>query len=405
MSVTSSPVRIARCDAAPELAKSLEQALHRALELGEVGVQVAAYVGEQLVVDAWAGHATRSRDRLVDGSTLFNIFSVTKALPATAVHLQAERGLVDIDAPVARYWPEFAQHGKDTILVRHVLQHRSGLPQMPRITTVERLADYERLCAEIAAQEPYFPPGTKSTYQALNFGYMLGQVVSRTDPKRRDIASFIREELCAPLGADDIWIGLPESEDYRVADLCGGMGPGRAPEATSLAKVAEGLALDPAVRDRRAVRGALQPSGGAIATARAVARFWAMLANAGTLDGVRLLSPGRVWSFAQPRPNPMEFDEVVGFVPDMGVAGYWLGRECPLGQALGGHPWIISHNGAGGSIGWADLDLRLAAAICHNRLFPSHPVTPTSDHPFGELGRVLRQIAADRQASGIQRRR
>jgi CubicO group peptidase (beta-lactamase class C family) len=138
----------------------IADALARAAAMGEIAVQVAAYLGPELIVDAWTGLADPSARRPADGDTLFPVFSVTKAATAVALHVQAERGLVDYDAPVARYWPEYAAKGKDAITVRHLLTHRSGVPQMPADVTAERLGDWDWMVGQLAAVELVFPPGT-----------------------------------------------------------------------------------------------------------------------------------------------------------------------------------------------------------------------------------------------------
>jgi CubicO group peptidase (beta-lactamase class C family) len=373
----------------------IDSALARAQELGELGIQVAAYLGEELIVDAWAGDADPARGLAVDGDTLFPVFSVTKAFAVTALHLQAERGLVDYDAPVARYWPEFGRNGKDVILVRHVLQHRSGVPHLPEGTTIERMCDWDWMARGIAELEPLVAPGTKSSYQAMSLGWLLGEVVRRTDPQGREFGRFVREELCEPLGIDDLWIGIPAAEEERVARLVGSYSAATPPELAPLRPLAMPALPTADNFNRPDVHQACIPGANGITSARAQARFWAMLANRGELGGVRLLSEGRVWSFAQQRPNPTEFDQVIGMIPSMGVAGYWLAADYPLGEAApGSSPWTILHNGAGGSVGWADLESRLAVAICHNRMFSNHPPVPLDEHPHAAVGEAVREVAA-----------
>ena len=161
----------------PDLVEPFRNAVERSIrEGGEVGIQVAAYSDSNLVVDIWAGIADPMAAREVKADTLFPTFSVIKAVTATALHLQVSRGLVDYDAPVARYWPEFAANGKGKLTVRHVLHHRSGVWQMPEAVTPERLADYDWMVDAIARLPPIFEPGTRNGYQGLTFGWMISEV-------------------------------------------------------------------------------------------------------------------------------------------------------------------------------------------------------------------------------------
>jgi CubicO group peptidase (beta-lactamase class C family) len=370
----------------------IHAALVRATELGEQGVQVAAYVDGELVVDAWIGDA-RPGGPPVDGDTLFPVFSVTKAITSTALHVQAERGYIDYEQPVATYWPEFAVNGKDRIAVRHVLSHQSGVPQMPVGVTPELLGDWEWMTQSVANFSPMFEPGTSSAYQSLVFGWIVAELVRRTDPAGRDFGTFVREEICEPLHISDLWIGLPDSELSRVAHLSSILPRGRVDGETemSIAAKPDAVAPDAHVHNLSVVQQACHPGAGGIMSARDGARVFAMLANGGILDGVRLLSEDRVRSFTTPRPNGHLLDQVLlggnRVAPLIGNAGYWL-----AGSVFGAGPGVIHHGGAGGSQGFADLDRRLGAIICHNRMFDG--VAPDSDaHPFRALADAVLEIA------------
>jgi CubicO group peptidase (beta-lactamase class C family) len=378
----------------------IEEAFAEATKFGERGVQVAAYLGPELIVDAWTGPAD-SAGRPVTGDTLFPVFSVSKAISATALHLQAERGLVDYDAPVARYWPEFGCNGKERLLVSHVLSHQSGIPQMPEGVTPELLGDWEWMTARIAEFTPIFEPGTDSAYQSLVFGYIVGEIVRRTDPQGRRFGDFVRDELCAPLGITDLWFGLPDDLVDEVAELTSILSRERSATETpaSVAAKPDAVAPDAHVHNLAVVKKADYPGAGGIMTARAAARVMALLANGGELDGVRLLSQARVRSFLTPRPNGDKLDGVLfgggRVTAPIGVGGYWLGGGTPLG----GGEAILRHGGSGGSIVWADLDRRLAVAICHNRMFEGYDPT-SADHPFAALGRAILEVAGERAAAG-----
>jgi CubicO group peptidase (beta-lactamase class C family) len=380
-------------------ANKIRDALEQAVERGEHAVQVAAYVDGELVVDAWIGDA-KPGGPPVDGDTLFQVFSVTKAITSTALHVQAERGYVDYERPVADYWPEFAVNGKDGITVRHVLSHQSGIPQMPVGVTPELLADWEWMTRGVAEFTPMFEPGSTSAYQSLVYGWIIGEVVRRTDPSGRDFGTYVREEICAPLKIDDLWIGLPDSELGRVVELTSELAQGRVDGETdvSIAAKPDAVVPDAHVHNLDVVKKACYPGAGGIMTARAGARVFAMLANGGILDGVRLLSEERVRSFTTPRPNGERLDQVLlggnRVAPLIGNAGYWL-----AGSVFGTGPGVIHHGGAGGSQGFADLDRRLGAVICHNRMFEGFAPN-AENHPFRALADAVLEIADGRAGSG-----
>lgn len=368
-------------------------ALERALELDEVGLQVAAYAGERLIVDAWIGAAAPDADRPVDADSLFPIFSVTKAYPTFAVHLQAERGLLAYDDRVADHWPEFATNGKGDVRIADVLTHRSGVPNLPPGTGIDEMADWEHMCRGIAALEPVAPPRTKSTYQARSMGWMLGEVVRRTDPDGRDFGTFLRQEVLDPLGVEDTWLGLPEREEPRLVELIGEYSGPTAAGQAPLRAVSYGPLTAPEIYGSRKLRAACLPASGAITTARAEARFWSVLANGGELGGHRFLAPERVRSLTRPRTDPDQLDEVLGLVPLIGVGGFWLGGSYPRAEAGVGDGAVLCQPGAGGSIGWADLDRGIGVAICHNRVFVNNPPRPAAGHPMVAIGDAVRQVA------------
>ena len=339
-------------------------------EGGEVGLQVAVYSGDDLVVDIWAGTADPIAGTPVHADTLFPTFSVIKAVTAVALHIQAARGLVDYDAPMGRYWPEFATNGKERMTVRHVLHHRSGLWQMPPDVTPERMADYGWMCDSLARMAPMFEPGTRNGYQSYTFGWLIAEVVRRTDPKRRDFRDFVRQEILDPLGIDDLWIGVPPSDHARIARLINPPPRPLPPDAPRFKAIPLHVGTSEEIFGRADVRQSCIPGAGGYSTARAMARFFAMLANGGTLGGVRILPHDQVRTFTDPRPGSDDIDDVQGIVVKIG-AGFWLaGNTQPenLGRLIGTNPNAFGHPGAGCSIGWADPDKKLAVAILHNRM-------------------------------------
>lgn len=369
--------------------RAVQKALDRAIgEKGEIGIQVAAYLGEELVIDCWAGVADVETGRLVDADTLFNVFSVSKAVVSTAIHVQAEKGLVEYDRPIADYWPEFAQNGKEAITVRDALSHHTGTPQMPAGTTPDTICDWDFITRGIAGLSPILPRD-KPAYQAMSFGWILGEVIRRTDPGKRAFGRFVREEICDPYGITDLWIGIPDEVEPRVAKLVDEGSSASFPDDSYFAMaLPNNVRLIPDVFERAAVRRAAVAAVGGIFNARSEARFWAIWANGGTLDGKRLLSKERVDAACLPRrdgdaPDPVYFNAPM----PLSQGGFWMHSPVtPLTCPAKGKRTICVP-GAGGSLGWADPDTGLAVAFCHNRM-----MRPRSceDHPLTEIADVIR---------------
>src|SRR5246127_3548676 len=273
---------------------ALQQVLQTAIDRGERGVQVAGYLGDDLVVDGWIGEAD-SRGTAVSGSTLFPIFSVTKGLAATAIHLQAERGLLDYESPVAAYWPEFKANGKQDITVGQLLTHQSGAPQLPAGVTAERLQDWDWCVENIAALEPILPVGS-SAYASLSYGWLLGELIRRTDPAHRGFARFAREDILEPLGIADFYVGMNGRQHDRVAELIT-TSTLRA-DPPPLRELAMPPAVEPCVLwNNPVLYDAVIPGAGGIANARSVARLFAMLAGKGMCGGGRIISEERGVAF------------------------------------------------------------------------------------------------------------
>jgi len=360
-------------------------AVDGALARGEAGLGVAVYHDGALVADVIGGVADEATGRPVVADTLFWLGSVTKLFSALALHLQAERGLVDYAAPIVAYWPEFGAHGKDRATVLDALSHRTGLPVFPTDATVETMCDWAWVTDRLARMHPLHEPGTRNAYHAFTFGFIIGEIVRRTDPAGRSFREFVHEELFAPLGADEVWMGIPAEVDARVANVRNAP-PSAA--STGFDQLIQPAAVHPVQANygRPEVRQACLPSAGAIGNARSVARVLAMVAGGGELDGVRLLSENRVRLFAAPRP--IGWDLVMGDRARLGVGGFWLADPTdPSTSVMGTGLGVIGHPGAGGNLAWCDLDRSLAVAITANR--PDGRETPESN-PLGEIGRAVR---------------
>lgn len=389
----------------PEANAIVKAAIDERIAAGqEIGVQVAAYRDGELVVDTWSGLADPVSGRAVDGATLFNVYSVTKAVAATATHLLVDRGHLDYDTPIVCWWPEYGAHGKEKTTLRHVLTHRAGVPQMPADTTPEKMCDWNWMTRGIADLKPLAEPGTRTLYLSMTFGWILGELVRRADPQHRSLGRFVREEIAAPLGISDLWIGLPDEAIPRFARHVNAMYPVPPKWSSTMWRTLSGLSktlpeswcarllklpplflasmpfpvtLVPDVFERPDVRRAEIGGVGGIFNARSCARFWAMLAQGGELDGVRVLSKALVDTFNTPRAHAEEPDPVMfGFPLPISIGGFWLGGSFPpIATAL--TPRTIFHPGQGNSVGWADPDRRIAVAICHNRMF--NGITPEAD--------------------------
>jgi len=363
-----------------DLQKKIQTLLNTLVAEGrQRGAQVAVYVDGKLAVDAWAGVADVRTGTPVDGDTLFPVFSTTKGIVATVIHILAERGQIDYEKPIAFYWPEFAANGKETITVRHALTHGSGLPYMPAGIDHAQLCDWETMCRLVAQLKPVYSPGEKLIYHAVTFGWILGEVARRVDG--RAFQPFIEDEICRPLGITTMFAGIPAELEARVAFLEGIFEPQPAPPVPLAPP-------DPAERDisprmdplyewmnRSDARRACLPASNGIMNARAVARHYAALLPGG-VDGVGLIPEKRLRVAMRQEFPTSGYEE--GVTMRVGL-GYRLGEG---GSATG-----FGHSGYGGSIGYGDPRYRLAVGVTRN-LFSKEDLT----------GRVVQEI---RSALGI----
>jgi len=340
-------------------------------ETPEIGLQVAAYRDGDLVVDAWAGVADPDTGRRVDGDTLFMLSSTTKGVAATCLHLCVERHKLSYDMPIADVWPAFAAHGKGAATLRHALCHQTGVPQTPVGYTPDWLPDWDRMCHGIADLVPMFPPGARTAYHSVTFGYIVGEILRRIDG--RPIARFLADEICAPLGIDGAYLGVPDEALHRVAVL---VDAPPAPLAYQARMIGEPAGCDvAAVFNRRAVLQASIPGSGGVFSARGLARHYAMLAGFGELDGVRLLPASRIREAVA--LQSFEVDALY-HVRTRRALGYRLGADAgPFAS-----PAAFGHVGGGGSFGYADPDRRLAIGFAKNYfVYNTAIVTPDKPPP------------------------
>jgi CubicO group peptidase (beta-lactamase class C family) len=321
----------------------------------EIGLQVAAYLNGKLVIDCWAGQADETTKKPVDGDTIFMLSSTTKGVTATCMHILAEKHKLDYDMPIVKVWPEFGAHGKQAATLRHALSHQTGVPQTPVGYTPDWLADWDKMCRGIADLTPMFPIGQRTAYHSLNYGHINGEILRRVDG--RSIGQFLQDEVCKPLRTDGIFLGVPDSELRRVAVLTDGP-PAPADYDARMVGEPAGSHVAQAF-NKREIQKAAVPGSGGIMSARGLARHYAMLANWGELDGVRVLPEDRIRAGIE--LQTFEWDEIYR-VRVRRSLGYRRGRDCgPLAS-----PEAFGHVGGGGSFGYADPARRLGIGFAKN---------------------------------------
>lgn len=332
----------------------------------ELGASVCVTKDGETVVDLWAGDAD-TEGRPWERDTICNVWSTTKTMAATVMLMLADRGELDLDAPVATYWPEFAANGKEGVLVRHVLAHTAGLPGFDPAVAVADLYDHDVVAANLAAQAPWWEPGTKSGYHLVTQGFLEGEIVRRVTG--RTIGTVFREEVAGPLGAE-VWIGLPESEEPKVAELI----PPPPGSLSSLATVdTAGVAWRAAVSvpvtgaepNTREWRAAEIPAAGGTANARGVARVHAALANGGSIDGVDLMSQRTLDRIFEEQIEMV--DLVLGVKMRLGIGFGLMNETIPLSA----NPHSCFWGGWGGSVAVIDMDAHVSVAYVMNKMAPA----------------------------------
>ena len=338
----------------------------------EIGAAVTLFVDGRKVVDLWGGWADRARTRPWTEDTLVNFYSVGKAITATCVLLMVQRGLLDLDSPVVRWWPQFGASGKEAITLRQLMSHRGGLPSVRAPLPADAMLDWRRMTEALEAQAPWWTPGDNHGYHVNTFGYLLGEPVRRVTGK--SLGTVLRDEIAAPLGAD-VYIGLPRSEHDRVADF---LHPQRAAPAADAPPVRPippsamtreqlmracaygnpiGISGGPQVVNTEAWRLAEIPSTNGHGTARGVARIYGALLE-GLLDRDLMGEATSEHSHGQ---------DLILERPSRFGLGYQLTQE---ERPLGPNPRAFGHFGAGGSLGFCDPDAGVAFAYLMNDMGP-----------------------------------
>jgi CubicO group peptidase (beta-lactamase class C family) len=326
----------------------------------DVGASFAVTIEGQMVVDLWGGFSDEARTQAWAKDTIVNVYSTTKTMTALTALWLADRGVLDLHAPVAKYWPEFAANGKGGVKVSHLLSHSAGVPAWETPLKPEDIYDWDRTCALLAAQAPLWEPGTKVGYHALSQGYLVGEVIRRASGKT--VGTVFREEIAGPLGAD-FHIGLDARHDARVGQLippAQSPGAGRDPASISgrTFNNPKLTALEPRMR---AWRAAEIPAAGGIGNARSVAEVQTVLANGGVSKGKRIMSDAGTRRALEPQ---IEGDDLVLGLPVKQGMGYGLPSAImPLPSKN-----LCFWGGWGGSLVINDFDKRACFAYVMNRM-------------------------------------
>lgn len=330
----------------------------RSDEFRELGAGLVVFEAGEKVVDLYGGYQDPSRLHPWTGRTLTNIWSASKGVTAVAIAQLVDAGALDYDAPVARWWPQFAQAGKAGITLDQVMSHRAGLNGFVERTTTDDLYDWELITARLAKQAPLWPPGSAASYHGMTYGWLTGELIRRvTGLMPRD---YIRLHIAQPLGCD-LWLGVPPGREDDIAEIV-------PPQADLHPVKPNGIAAGPTINpspdastaNLAGWRSAQLPAVNVHASAEGLARMYGALANGGQLDGVRLLSAPAIAGMVLARGEPR--DEMLG--ERQWARGVALNR----GGLYGDHPDAFGHSGWGGSFGFADPASARGVAYIVNRM-------------------------------------
>ena len=359
-----------------QIQQNIQELLKRLCAAGrERGIQVAAYHRGELIVNAFAGVADERTGTLVSSDTLFPVFSVTKGLVATVIHQLVESGLLTYETRIAEVWPEFGADGKQAMTIEQMLRHTAGITTLPADTSYEETCNWDAICTTIAGLPAQWEPGTRCEYHGLTYGWILGEVAQRVSG--RSFSQLIQENICAPLGIQTMFVGLPEDSVSQVAWL-------EHPEAEVPENDGTPRVVPPSMQplfawmNRIESRHTCMPAGNGLMSAEALARHYAALLPGG-IDGVELLLPERVnRATTQISPTLPGLDSSPTFGWGM---GYLVGEP---GNILGDTKAAFGVGGHGGAIGFADRSREIAVGLTRN-LFKA-------DDPALEIVNELRRL-------------
>jgi CubicO group peptidase (beta-lactamase class C family) len=332
---------------------------------GDIGASFAVTLEGETVIDLWGGFKDKEKTDPWEQDTLTNVFSTTKTMAALVALMLADREVIELSTPVARYWPEFSAGGKEKVTVAHVLSHAAGLPGLDEEVCEQDLYDHDKICALLAAQSPWWQPGTASGYHAITQGYLLGEIVQRVTGQT--LGTFFAEEVAGPLGAD-FYIGVPAEKDTHISTLI----PPENPDHHLLFGVPEPGTLQDRVKRspmadsnwvrHEAWRRAELPAANGHSNARAVAEIHCILANGGVAGGKRFLSEEMCRRIFEVQQQGQ--DLVLGIPVKLGLGFGLNGEEAPVSP----NPNTCYWGGWGGSIAVIDMDARMTISYVMNQM-------------------------------------
>jgi CubicO group peptidase (beta-lactamase class C family) len=338
---------------------------------GEIGAGVCLSVGGAVVVDLWGGWRDAACTQSWQRDTLVNVFSVGKAVAAVCVARLVGQGQLGFDQAVAEVWPEFAAAGKQDVTVRQLLSHQAGLPALRAAVPAGSVYDWDAMCTRLAAEEPWWPPGTAHGYHVNTFGFLVGELVRRVSG--RSLGAMVRHEVAGPLGAD-LCIGVPAGDLGRVAEFIGHAEPAARRDGdgdlTDEQRMELHAYFNPpefsgaGVINTTQWRMAELPSTNGHATARGIARLYAALVAGGQIDGVEVVAPG---ALAEAVVEQVYGEDRILHRPSRFGIGFQLTQD---ERPLGPNPGAYGHFGAGGSLGFCDPEAQLAFGYAINTMGP-----------------------------------
>ena len=319
----------------------------------DTGIQLAVYHKGGLAVNAWAGIADTDTNEPVTEHTLFPVFSVTKGITATMLHILAERGALDYEQRICELWPEFAKYGKENIRIRHTLDHTAGIPQMPDNITAAEANDWDGMCRKIEDLKPLWAPGERLEYHALTYGWIIGRIIELVS--KQSFADFMKREICEPLGTKSMFIGIP-GEALEAASIATLYEPGFDRNNLNTSGIITipdfGTSMCGWINQRSTLQACI-PAANGLFNALSLARHFAALLPGGA-DGVTLLSEDTVKKAAKVSSSDLKPDGLCEFGLGYSIGGYDSRKS------------IFGHGGYGGSIAFADSESNLAVALTKN---------------------------------------
>lgn len=337
----------------------------------ETGASFAVYRDGEPIISLWGGHADAAKTRAWEENSLANVWSTTKGIAAFTIALMVDRGTITYDDPVAEHWPEFAAEGKEEITIAQLLSHQAGLSGLREPTVTEDFYNQELMATRLAAQKPLWEPGTRSGYHAITYGFLAAELVKRKTG--RTLGAHFAREIAAPWGID-AFVGLPEAEEMRVAEMI--EAPDLVPLDSGTQDEAQRLtfsnpSLSQTAPNNRAWRAAEIPAAGGQASAISLARLYGGAACGGTLDGLTLFNPKTLSHMATPQ---IENDDLI-----LGMPSRWgCGMIVNAGGLYGPNENTYGHSGWGGSFGCADPDAQIGFGYVMNQMGASIAGDPRS---------------------------